>query len=213
MQTRAGVEHDVAAGADAHGECGCQTELADGMVEDALTQERDAVDADEWTDFAPIASTNTTRTLTGDDFRRGIVMYRIGTDEQFDFSAPPGATMCADWEAFASEWYRCFEEDEDVGDDRQLLTWGGRFADVADCAVNFYSTGDHVLELEDNNNVWATDRYENWDQMFERYSWHKQEMWKGRRGMLPELAPQTGRDGASARISWGITQSSRRTRG
>ena len=60
----------------------------------------------------------------------------------------------------------------------------GWFADVADYVVNFYSTGDHVLELEDNNNVWATDGYENWDQKFERDSWHKQELWKGRSGLL-----------------------------
>ena len=50
---------------------------------------------DQWTDFAPITSPNTTRTLTGDDFRRGFVMARIGTDGGFDFSAPPGATVCA----------------------------------------------------------------------------------------------------------------------
>jgi hypothetical protein len=87
--------------------------------------------------------------------------------------------------AFANEWYRLFEEDLD--DDRQLLTWGGRFADVADCAINFYSTGDHVLELYYNNNVWATDGYENWDQKFERYSWHKQELWKGRKGLTSPL--------------------------
>ena len=51
-------------------------------------------------------STNTTRALDGDDFRRGFVMYRIGTDEQFDFSAPSNATVCADWEAFgaATDW-------------------------------------------------------------------------------------------------------------
>lgn len=61
---------------------------------------------DEWTDFTPITSTNTTRTLDGDDFRRGFVMYRIGTDEEFDFSAPPGATVCTDWRSFgaASDW-------------------------------------------------------------------------------------------------------------
>ena len=57
---------------------------------------------DEWTDFTPITSTNTTRTLDGDDFRRGFVMYRIGTDEEFDFSAPPGATVCADWRSFGA---------------------------------------------------------------------------------------------------------------
>ncbi len=84
--------------------------------------------------------------------------------------------------SFANEWYRLFENEAD--DDRQLLTWGGRFSDVANVAVNFYSTGDHVLELYRNNSVWATDGYENWDQMFERYSWHKQELWKGRSGLL-----------------------------
>lgn len=57
---------------------------------------------DEWTDFTPITSTNTTRTLDGDDFRRDFVMYRIGTDEEFDFSAPPGATVCADWRSFGA---------------------------------------------------------------------------------------------------------------
>lgn len=57
---------------------------------------------DEWTDFTPITSTNTTRTLDGDDFRRGFVMYRIGTDEEFDFSAPPGATICTDWRSFGA---------------------------------------------------------------------------------------------------------------
>ena len=101
--------------------------------------------------------------------------------------SPTNVLVHKDWneyprKSFANEWYRLFEDN--VGDDRQLLTWGGRFADVADVAVNFYSTGDHVLELERNNNVWATDGYENWDQMFERYSWHKQELWKGRKGLF-----------------------------
>ena len=61
---------------------------------------------DQWADFTPITSTNTTRTLDGDDFRRGFVMTRIGTGEAFDFAAPPNATVCADWEAFgaAEDW-------------------------------------------------------------------------------------------------------------
>lgn len=61
---------------------------------------------DQWMDFTPITSTNTTRTLDGDDFQRGFVMYRIGTDEEFDFSAPPGATVCTDWRSFGatSDW-------------------------------------------------------------------------------------------------------------
>jgi len=101
--------------------------------------------------------------------------------------SPTNVLVHKDWneyprKTFANEWYKCFEED--VGDDRQLLTWGGRFSDVVDYAVNFYSTSDHVLELERNNNVWASDGYENWQQKYERYSWHKQELWKGRKGLI-----------------------------
>ena len=61
---------------------------------------------DEWENFPPITSTNTTRTLTGDDFRRGFVLARVGTGEQFDFSAPPDAVVCSDWRAFgaATDW-------------------------------------------------------------------------------------------------------------
>ena len=61
---------------------------------------------DQWADFTPITSTNTTRTLDGDDFRRGFVLTRVGTDEAFDFAVPPGATVCADWRAFgaATDW-------------------------------------------------------------------------------------------------------------
>lgn len=61
---------------------------------------------DQWTDFTPITSTNTTWTLDGDDFRRGFVMTRIGTGEAFDFAAPSNSTVCADWEAFgaAEDW-------------------------------------------------------------------------------------------------------------
>ena len=68
---------------------------------------------DQWTDFAPITSTNTTRTLDGDDFRRGFVLTRVGTDEAFTFAAPAGANVCADWRAFgaASDWiYLAFED-------------------------------------------------------------------------------------------------------
>ena len=108
--------------------------------------------------------------------------------EAYDTTLPPTNVLVHKaWneyprKSFANEWYKLFEDD--VGDDRQLLTWGGRFANVADYAVNFYSTGDHVLEIYPNNSIWATDGYENWNQKFEHYSWHKQELWKGRAGVL-----------------------------
>ena len=68
---------------------------------------------DQWTDFTPVTSTNTTRTLDGDDFRRGFVLTRVGTDEAFTFAPPAGANVCADWRAFgaASDWiYLAFED-------------------------------------------------------------------------------------------------------
>ena len=54
----------------------------------------------------PITSTNTTRTLEAADFERGFVMTRIGTDEEFDFTPPPNATIVSDWRSFgaATDW-------------------------------------------------------------------------------------------------------------
>ncbi|MBO4286716.1 MAG: hypothetical protein J5985_00940, partial [Kiritimatiellae bacterium] len=49
-----------------------------------------------------ITSTNTSRTLTGEDLERGFVMTRIGTGESFDFSAPSNATVCANRRATGS---------------------------------------------------------------------------------------------------------------
>ena len=107
-----------------------------------------------------------------------------------------------DWDEYppkarANEWYRLFEND--VDDDRARLTWAGRFADVANVAVNFYSTGDHVLELYENNRLWVSDGYENWDQKYERYSWHKQELGKGRSGLVFRL-------GTTDWSGWGIRE-------
>ena len=62
--------------------------------------------ADEWDGFAPITSTNTTRTLGADDFRRGFVLTGAGTDGTHGFAAPPNAVVCADWLRFgaAEDW-------------------------------------------------------------------------------------------------------------
>ena len=54
----------------------------------------------------PITSTNTLRTITSEDFERGFVQTRVGTDEQFDFSPITNATIVSDWRAFgaATDW-------------------------------------------------------------------------------------------------------------
>ena len=86
---------------------------------------------------------------------------------------------------FANEWYKLFLDDEN--DDRRKLTWRGRFPSVVQYAVNFYSSKDHVLELFPTNAIGLTDGYGNWEQMYERYSWHSQELWKGRKKGLARM--------------------------
>ena len=53
-----------------------------------------------------ISSTNTERTITAADFERGFIQTRIGTNDAFDFSPPPNATIVSDWKAFgtATDW-------------------------------------------------------------------------------------------------------------
>ena len=85
-----------------------------------------------------------------------------------------------DWEEYptnswASNWHKLFVDD--LCDDRRKLGWPGRFIDVAQYAVNFYSTGDEVLELSDDNDIYV------WTGVtsgYVQYSWHHQELWKGR---------------------------------
>jgi len=109
--------------------------------------------------------------------------------EAYDTVLPPTEVLVhEEWDeyprkSFANEWYGLF----DVNDDRRKLTWKGRFADVAPFVVNFYSSRDHVLELFPANTISADDGYENWEQKYERYSWHKQELWKGRKGILARI--------------------------
>ena len=85
-----------------------------------------------------------------------------------------------EWEEYptnswASNWHKLFAGDQ--SDDRRKLGWPGRFLNVPGVAVNFYSTGDEVLELSDDNDIHV------WTGVtsgFVQYSWHHQELWKGR---------------------------------
>ena len=85
-----------------------------------------------------------------------------------------------DWEEYptnswASNWHKLFKDD--VDDDRRHLGWPGRFADVARYAVNFYSAGDEVLELVDDNDLSVLDGITSG---YVQYCWRHQELWKGR---------------------------------
>ena len=77
--------------------------------------------------------------------------------------------------SWASNWHKLFTDD--LSDDRRKLGWPGRFSNVPNVAVNFYSTGDEVLELSDDNDIYI------WTGItsgYVQYSWHHQELWKGR---------------------------------
>ena len=77
--------------------------------------------------------------------------------------------------SWASNWHKLFAGDP--MDDRRLLGWPGRFSDVAQYAVSFYSTGDQVLELSDDNDIYV---WTGSTSGYVQYCWHHQELWKGR---------------------------------
>ena len=85
-----------------------------------------------------------------------------------------------DWEnypeiSWSANWHKLFQDDPNDG--RRDLGWPGRFANVVPSIVNFYSSGDEVLELAADNDIsiltGATSGYR-------QYAWHRQELWKGR---------------------------------
>lgn len=82
---------------------------------------------------------------------------------------------------WTAKWHELFAQ----GDARSRLTWRGRFSAVVPVAVNFYSSGDEVLEIypHAHNPEWynGLGPSGNWG---DRYSWHKQELWKGRKSIL-----------------------------
>ena len=85
-----------------------------------------------------------------------------------------------EWEGYPSvswvaNWYDLFASD--ANDDRKYLGWPGRFSNVMQYAVNFYSTGDEVLELATDNDL---DIFTGITSSLGRYAWHKQELLKGR---------------------------------
>ena len=85
-----------------------------------------------------------------------------------------------DWEEYptnswTASWHTLFKDD--LNDDRKYLGWPGRFTNVLNKAVNFYSTGDEVLELAIDNDVSIFSGVTN---SLPHHSWHKQELFKGR---------------------------------
>lgn len=83
-------------------------------------------------------------------------------------------------ETWAANWHTLFA----AMDGRAGLTWKGRFAAVLPVAYNYYSSGDEVFEVFTQRTPWPDDGYEplsdNRAYSVGRYSWQKQEAFKGR---------------------------------
>ena len=92
-----------------------------------------------------------------------------------------------EWEEYptnswVASWHTLFKNE--LNDDRKHLGWPNRFSNVLAVAVNFYSSGenggDEVLELYNRNTIGVTTGITN---SWGHYSWHKQELFKGRGGI------------------------------
>ena len=95
---------------------------------------------------------------------------------------------------WASNWHELFEEFPN--DDRRKLGWPGRFSNVAQYAVNFYSTGDEALELATDNDIDVLTGVSIFggDGDVVHHCWHKQEIFKGQMGITIS--------GSAAGTSW-----------
>lgn len=100
--------------------------------------------------FEPMTSTNTTRTIAAEDFERGFIQTRIGTDEEFDFAPPPNATIVNDWRAFgaATDWiYAAF------------TNWTFRVATNDVSRLRIYSFGKVEPMIREVNGAIATNNW------------------------------------------------------
>ena len=100
--------------------------------------------------FEPMTSTNTTRTIAAEDFERGFIQTRIGTDEEFDFAPPPNATIVSDWRAFgaATDWiYAAF------------TNWTFRVATNDVSRLRIYSFGKVEPMIREVNGAIATNNW------------------------------------------------------
>ncbi len=97
-------------------------------------------------------------------------------------------------------WTSLWHEFFPTNDARGRLTWKGRFAEVNSAVENFYSSGDEVLEFfgQGHNPTWS-DGFSPSEGMGRRYSWQKQELYKGR-------ASTFGFAGTSDWAGWGFAE-------
>ena len=80
-------------------------------------------------------------------------------------ASPSNGLVHDDWAGHTNAcWTALWHERFPVGDARRNLTWRGRFVGVKSVAVNFYSSGDEVLELYTHcyEPSWTSDERKLW---------------------------------------------------
>lgn len=93
------------------------------------------------------------------------------------------------WVSYPSNcWTALYHTLDPNETDRSRLTWRNRFPLVAPKLFNMYSSGDEVLSLyaEGGNPGWSDGLWSS-GALGARYSWQKQELWKGRAGFLARI--------------------------
>lgn len=104
--------------------------------------------------------------------------------EDGDLSMRTTSLVNSDWEEYptnswAASWYALFKDDP--ADVRGRLGWPARFISVTNHVLAvFYSTGDEVLQINNDNNVHL---WTGISGSLGHYSWHKQELFKGLGGI------------------------------
>jgi choice-of-anchor A domain-containing protein len=117
-----------------------------------------------------------------------------------DTGSPSNPMVHEDWRNYhpatwSARWHGLFP-----GDARATLTWANRFPSVLPVAYNYYSGGDEVFELY-NGTPWPAAGYTGSSASVGRYSWQKQELFKGRTASTDTITSWLTR---SDQAGWGF---------
>jgi hypothetical protein len=125
----------------------------------------------------------------GMNVQKYLMLDAAVASEAFDASLFNATTnnnpmLHADWRGYNPRtWSANFHELYSLPDMRAKLTWCGRFASVVPFAYNFYSSEDEVFETHPDSVSTLTGVDFDWlfiPDDLERYTWQKQEVFKGR---------------------------------
>lgn len=110
-----------------------------------------------------------------------------------------------DWRSYPTNcWTSLFHTLAPSNTDRSRLTWKNRFPLVATNLFNMYSSGDEVLSIYGGGNPGWSDGVWSSGALGARYSWQKQELWKGRAGLLARVGTTEWSGWGFKSNGWGI---------